>query len=391
MPPARGPRRVFLVAGEVSGDLHGAELAREIAALDPGVLLEGVGGFRMAAAGVRLVEESGEWGIMGWVEAARHARPFLRRLARLTSYLLADPPDLLVPIDFSGFNLALLGRVRGRIRSVYYVPPMVSVRRGNRARRVASLGARLLAIFPFEAEAYRRAGADVAFVGHPAAGLREVVEPGESVRARLGIPRGAEVVGLFPGSRKQELDSLLGPMLDAARIIEAERPGTVFLLAVASPAFRQRIDTAVRSSGVRVVSVEHSLDVFAASTSVLIASGTAAVEAMVVGVPMVVAYRASPLNWWMAHVALKTRFASVPNMLAGEAFVPELLQGRATPASMGREILALMESPSAREAIRARLLRLSEELGPPGAARRAAAEVLAALDAPALKPDAAIK
>ncbi len=379
------------MAGEVSGDLHGAELAREIAALAPGVRLEGVGGARMAAAGVRLVEESGEWGIMGWVEAARHARPFLRRLSSLTSYLLADPPELLVPIDFPGFNLALLRRVGARIRSVYYVPPMVSVRRGSRARRVASLGARLLAIFPFEAEAYRRAGADVAFVGHPAAGLREEVEPCDSVRARLGVPEGAEVAGLFPGSRRQELDSLLGPMLGTARAISAERPGTLFLLAVASPLLRGQIEEAVASSGVRVALVDRSLDVLAASDVVLIASGTAAVEAMVLGVPMVVAYSVSPLNWLIARLALKTRFASIPNILAGEALVPELLQGRATPASMSGEVLALLRSPSAREAMRARLLRLSGELGSPGAARRAALEVLAALGAPALKPGGAIE
>ncbi len=379
------------MAGEVSGDLHGAELAREIAALAPGVRLEGVGGARMAAAGVRLVEESGEWGIMGWVEAARHARPFLRRLSSLTSYLLADPPELLVPIDFPGFNLALLRRVGARIRSVYYVPPMVSVRRGSRARRVASLGARLLAIFPFEAEAYRRAGADVAFVGHPAAGLREEVEPCDSVRARLGVPEGAEVAGLFPGSRRQELDSLLGPMLGTARAISAERPGTLFLLAVASPLLRGQIEEAVASSGVRVALVDRSLDVLAASDVVLIASGTAAVEAMVLGVPMVVAYSVSPLNWLIARLALKTRFASIPNILAGEALVPELLQGRATPASMSGEVLALLRSPAAREAMRARLLRLSGELGSPGAARRAALEVLAALGAPALKPGGAIE
>lgn len=147
------PCRLFLVAGEVSGDLHGAELARALAALDPTVCLQGIGGRHMEAAGVSLVADSSDWGVIGWFEAARRLPPFLRRLSALVDRLMADPPHALVLIDFPGFNLALLKRLRGRIPAVYYVPPMVAIRRGNRAARVAALGARLLAIFPFEAEA----------------------------------------------------------------------------------------------------------------------------------------------------------------------------------------------------------------------------------------------
>src|SRR3990172_5715419 len=130
--------RVFLVAGEVSGDLHGADLAAELLTLAPEVRLEGIGGRRMAAAGVTLIEDSSDWGVIGWFESARHLRPFLRRLAEVTARLLDEPPDVLVPIDFPGFNLALLKRLRGRIRAVYYVPPMVAIRRGRRAQRGAA-------------------------------------------------------------------------------------------------------------------------------------------------------------------------------------------------------------------------------------------------------------
>ncbi len=391
MPTPRSGGRIFLLAGEVSGDLHGADLARELRALHPAVRLEGTGGRRMAAAGVTLVEDSSTWGIMGWVDAARQARPFLRRLNRTYARLLADPPDVLVPIDFSGFNLALLRRFGGRIKTVYYVPPMVSIRRGNRAARVGALGARLLAIFPFEAEAYRRVGADVTFVGHPSVDLRDAVEPADRVRARLGAGPTSPVLGLLPGSRQQELDFLLGPMLDAARRVRAVHPDLAILLALASPIFRERVESEAAGSGVPVTIIDGARDVMAASTVLLMASGTAAVEAMVLGVPMVVTYRSSWVNWWIAHLAVHTRWASIPNIMAGETVVPELLQNRATPEQMSAVVIALLRDPAALASMRDRLQRLAAALGPPGAPRRAAAEVLTALGVPALKADLAIK
>jgi lipid-A-disaccharide synthase len=389
MPPSRA-RRILLIAGEVSGDLHGAELARALRAAAPDVTLEGVGGRRMAAAGVSLIEDSSEWGIMGWIDAARHLRQFARRLDRICARVAADPPDVLVPIDFSGFNLALLRRVRGRGPAVYYVPPMVSVRRGRRAERIAALGVKLLPIFPFEADAYRAAGADAVFVGHPAVELARDVEAEDQVRARLGIARGAPVLGLLPGSRAMELDYLLDSMLEAARAVRAGIPDLVVTLALASPIFRGRVESAVAASGLPVVIVEGAHEVMRASTVLLLASGTATVEAMVLGVPMVVTYRGAWLNWWIAHLAVKTRWAAIPNILAGAEVVPELLQSASRPARLAGAVAGLLRDPGARAAMEARLRDLAARLGPPGAAARAAAEVLAAIGA-ALKPRSAIQ
>ncbi len=389
------PFRLFLVAGEVSGDLHGAELAREIAALDPMVCLQGIGGRHMASAGVSLIADSSDWGVIGWFEAARRLPPFLRRLSALVDRLVADPPHALVLIDFPGFNLALLKRLRGRVPAVYYVPPMVALRRGDRAARVAALGARLLAIFPFEAEAYRRAGADVAFVGHPATELArssdEAAREGTAcARARIGVAPAAPVVGLLPGSRGLELDALLLPMLEAARAIRAELPGVEFAMAEASPVFRGRLSAAVELSGLPVTIVPGSRDVMAASTVLLMASGTATVEAMILGVPMVVTYRVSRPTWWYARAAFRVRWISIPNIMAGEPMVPELLQGRATAGEMSRAVLALLRDAPARETVSRRLRSLAGALGPPGAARRAAAEVLSTaasgLERPSSRP-----
>lgn len=382
---------MFLIAGEVSGDLHGADLAREITALDPRVRLEGIGGRRMAAAGVDLVEDSSTWGVMGWVDAARQLRSFMRRLDATASRLLGDPPRVLVPIDFSGFNLALLKRLRGRIPAVYYVPPMVSIRRGRRAARVAALGARLLPIFPFEAEAYRRVGADVIFVGHPAVELAEHVAPADRVRARLGIAPSSPVLGLLPGSRQSEFDRLLGLMLETARQVRTDVPTLTILLALASPIFREQVEAAVASSGLPIAVVDGAREVMGSSTVLLTASGTATVEAMVLGVPMVVTYRTSWINWWILPLAVTVRRAAIPNIMAGDDVVPELLQRRATPHRLRAVLTGLLRDPGARDAMRARLLGLAAALGPPGAARRAAREVVAAMGSPAVKADLAIE
>lgn len=391
MPTGEARRRIFMVAGEVSGDLHGAELARHLRALDPLLLLEGIGGLRMAAAGVALVEDSSEWGVVGWFEALPRVRTFLRRLGATVARLRADPPGALVLIDFPGFNLALLTRLGRLVPTIYYVPPMVAIRRGRRAERVAATGARLLPIFPFEADAYRRAGGDVAFVGHPAVDLARTADAAPAVRQRLGVPADAPVVGLLPGSRGQELDRLLPPMLDAARRIRSARPDAAFLLALASPIYRARVAARLAASGVEITVVEGARDVMAASTVLLMASGTAAVEAMVLGTPMVVTYRVAWPTWWFAPVAFNVRWVSIPNIMAGEPVVPELLQHGATPEAMSTAVLRLLDDAGAREAMRRRLLDLSASLGPPGAAGRAAAEVLRALERAALNAKTAIQ
>jgi lipid-A-disaccharide synthase len=378
MPPPEAPRRIFLIAGEVSGDMHGAALARELRRLDPLVHLEGVGGDRMREAGVALVADSTEWGLIGWVDAARHLGAFARRLGDVLGRLRRSPPDVLVPIDFSGFNLAVLRRLRGRIPAVYYAPPMVSVRRGRRAAHVAALGARLLPIFPFEAEAYRRAGADAVFVGHPAVEWARGGESSEALRARLRIAPGAPVLGVLPGSRRQEIGALLGPMLGAVRAAREAVPGLTALLALAAPAFRSQVAAALTAAGAPVTVLENARDVMRASTVVLTASGTATVEAMVLGVPMVVTYRTTRLNWWILPFAVHTRWAAIPNIMARTDVVPELLQDRATAGTLGDAVVALLRDAPAREAMRARLLDLAAALGPPGAHRRAALEVLAA-------------
>jgi lipid-A-disaccharide synthase len=256
---------------------------------------------------------------------------------------------------------------------------MATIRRGRRAERVASLGARLLPILPFEAAAYRRAGADVVFVGHPAVDQMRDLESTERVRRRLGIPEDGVVLGLLPGSRESEIERLLDRMLAAAQIVRASVPEVHLILALASPLLGPRVTAAVSGSKVPVRVIEGARDVMRASTVLLTASGTATAEAMVLGVPMVVTYRISRLNWWILPFVASVRRAALPNLMGRGDLVPELLQARATAENLAAATLRLLQHAGVRDAMRRQLLDAAALLGEPGAARRAAAEVLAAV------------
>ncbi|HEV8352834.1 MAG TPA: lipid-A-disaccharide synthase, partial [bacterium] len=201
------------MAGEVSGDIQAALLIAELKRRPHPLQITGVGGVRMADAGAALLFDSSDWGVIGHVVPVLRVRQYLRRLRDVIAAVRRIQPHLLVLVDFPGFNLRVAAALRGHPPVAYYFPPMVSVRKGNRGRRIAALGMRLLATLPFEATAYEAAGADVRFVGHPAVDMVRPMWDLDIRRARLGLSAGSRVVGLLPGSRAQEVALLLPIML----------------------------------------------------------------------------------------------------------------------------------------------------------------------------------
>ncbi|MGH2454139.1 MAG: lipid-A-disaccharide synthase [bacterium] len=372
---------LFLVAGEVSGDIYGADLAAALRRRRPDLNLVGVGGPRMEAAGVRHLLDSEAWGVIGWMEALPQVPVFLRRLGVVMSAIEATNPAGVVLIDFPGFNLPLARRLGRRRPVAYFMPPMVSTRRGDRAGAVARLGLRLLAAFPFEADAYRRAGADVVFIGHPALDrVRPSAGPGE-VRARLGFPLDAPVVALLPGSRRGELRRHLPVMVEALSRLRHDHPQLRAVLPVAAPAFRDMVEREVAALAAPVALLEggsqEAYDALSAADFAAVASGTATLEAMCLGLPMVVIYRLSRLTWWYA-----TRFvaavstAALPSLLAGRRVVPELLQDALTSQALAATLSTWLGDGRARAAMAAELLALRARLGEGGAVDRAAGEIL---------------
>jgi lipid-A-disaccharide synthase len=366
-----------MVAGEASGDLHGATLARALATLAPGLRLAGMGGARMAAAGVRLLQRAERVSVVGGTEAIGRLPALWRAFRVLRRELRERRPGVLVLIDFPEFNLRLARAARRLgVPVVYFIAPQVWAWRRGRARAMARDVSRVLAIFPFEVSFYQEAGVPVEFVGHP---LLDVLPAFERGAARAGLVAGeGTLVGLLPGSRDAEVRRHLPVLLAAARAILARRPPTRFAVAVAPTIPASRVRAAVRAAGVRAeVLPGEAHRLMAASDVLLVASGTATLEAACYGTPMVVLYRLSPVSHALARVLVQgVSHISLPNIVGGRGIVPELIQGRATPDGVAAAALALLDDDVARAAQRAALQEVRGRLGEPGAGLRAARAVL---------------
>jgi len=281
----------------------------------------------------------------------------------------------LVLVDFPGFNLALAKRVRSRVPIVYYFPPMVSVRRGNRARRVAGLGMRLLTVLRPEEAAYRAVGADVRFIGHPAVDLVRPRWNPATARVQFGLPATAPVVGLLPGSRGQEICAHLPALLSAAALLKRGRPDLHFILPVPAEHLRSQVRDVVSRAEVPVRIVSENYDAMAISRVLVTASGSATLEAAILGIPMVTIYRLSWVSALIVRRIIATQYIALPNFLAGREIVPELVQEHMRPESIAASVEELLSDSARWDGVRAELLAVARQLGAPGAIGRAADEV----------------
>jgi lipid-A-disaccharide synthase len=369
------------VAGEASGDLHGSTLARALTTLMPDLRLAGMGGARMAAAGVRLVLRADRVNVVGGTEALGRLPALWRAFQTLRRQLRDRRPGALVLIDFPEFNMRL-ARVARRLRVpvVYFVAPQLWAWRRGRVRAMARDVSRVLAIFPFEVGLYQEAGVPVEFVGHP---LLDVLPSLEREAARTGLAGEREtLVGLLPGSRDAEVRRHLPVLLGAARRIAARRPGTRFVVPVASTIDAAAVRATVRPSELPIdVRPGEAYRVMAAADLLLVASGTATLEAACYGTPMVVLYKLSAVSHRIARILVRgVSHISLPNIVAGREVVPEFIQARATPAAVAGAALRVLEDDVARAAQRAALLEVRVRLGEAGAGLRAARAVLRELD-----------
>jgi lipid-A-disaccharide synthase len=371
--------RVFLVAGEPSGDLHGARLAEALRALDPTITLRGVGGPRMRALGLPLWAASDHWGAMGIPEALRKAAGLYLTLQRLAAHLRREPPDVLVLIDFGAFNVMLLKQVRAHVpRALYYIPPGC----WDRTRPAGALPFLVDAIatpFSWSAENLRAAGAParVAWVGHPLLDYCRPTVTRAQARTVLGVRDGEPVLALAPGSRDAEIRDILPAFYAAAAQLT---PTPHCLLAVAPNQDARRL-LRLAPPGLRVTAMPGlDYDRLPAADAALVASGTAALELAILGLPMVVAYRAS----WLSHVQYrfmtrrdtKVRRIALPNILAQADIVPELLQDDATPAALAAAVSPLLCDSPTRAAQLAAFATIRDSLGTPGAVARTAQMIL---------------
>jgi lipid-A-disaccharide synthase len=368
---------VLLVAGEASGDLHGATLARALGALAPGLRLGGMGGLEMAGQGVRLLGGIEQVAVVGGTEAIRRLPALWRAFRTLRAEIRRARPGVVVLIDFPEFNMRLARAARRvGVPVVYFIAPQVWAWRRGRVRALARDVNRVLAIFPFEVGVYEEAGVPVEFVGHP---LLDVLPALDRDAARAGLVNaGQRLIGLLPGSRAAELDRHLPVLLGAAERIATRHPGTHFALPIAPAVPAGPVEARLRASRVPVLALRgEAYRIMAAADLLLTASGTATLEAACFGTPMVVLYRLSRLSYVIARLLVRgVSHIALPNIVAGRTVVPELIQDQATAARVGAVALALLDDPAALVAQRAALLDVRARLGASGAGLRAARAVL---------------
>lgn len=367
---------LLVVAGEASGDLHGARLLAELKALVPEVRPFGLGGDEMRSTGFEALAHSSEISVTGFTEVLR----ILRRAHQIFRLLLAETDrrraTSAVLIDSPDFNLRLAAKLRRRgVRVIYYVSPQVWAWRRWRINQIARTVDRMLVIFPFEVDFYRRHGVEAVYVGHP---LIDEIPVLEQVWDRSADPRSVPeslVLSLLPGSRSSEVRSLLPPMLASVRLIAEELPVEVRLIeAPTVPA--ELFDRLLADAGVELVRVKRDrFRAIARSHLALCASGTATLEVGLLGTPMIVLYRLTWWSAWLARMLVNLPHFSMVNLVLGEAAVPELAQGEVEPRRLSAEAVRLLRDPERIAAMRRSLAGLRPRLGSGGASRRAAAEI----------------
>jgi len=369
--------RILIVTGEASGDLHGANLAKAIMALDSTAELVGIGGAAMRAAGVALVPGVPQLDLMGLIGISALGA-VLRRIRAIRTVLKTQPWDLVVLIDNPGlnFHFARVAKSAGH-RVLYYIAPQIWAWRPRRIKWIQRRVDHVVVILPFEPDLYRRAGVRCTFVGHP---LLDVVAPRydrAALRTKFGLHEGGPVVGLLPGSRAGEVESLLPVLLAAAQRLVAAEPKTQFLLAQASSIDDNLLQAHLRHSPVPVrVASDQASEVMAASDVLLVASGTATLQAAVVGTPMVLLYKAPWLTYRLARALITVKWIGLVNLVADRSIVKELIQEEATADHVAQEALRLLRDRAAYDEMKRGLQEVRELLGEPGASHRTAQVVL---------------
>jgi lipid-A-disaccharide synthase len=368
----------MIVAGEASGDLHGADLAREILALDPNAELFGIAGAQMRAAGVRAKVRIEDIHGLGLTELISTIGLSLASMRDLRRTLRGDPPDLVILIDYAEFNLVLAGIAkRAGVPVLYYITPQVWAWRRGRVKKIVARSDRLAVVLPFEKELYGLAGDRASFVGHP---LLDRVKPAQGraeTLARHDLPPHAKLLALLPGSRRAEVRYILPPMVEAARVL-ANDHRLIPVIALAPTLTPEQLaeQAKVDLGGMRIIQGD-TYSIIAASEVALVASGTATLETALLGCPMVIAYKVSPLTYVLGRMLITgVNFIGMPNILAGEKIVPELIQGELTGRALVRAAEPLLHDNIRRQTV-ARLDALRAQLGAPGAAARVAALALA--------------
>ncbi|MEE0292589.1 lipid-A-disaccharide synthase [Dialister sp.] len=365
--------KIMMSAGEASGDMHAAAVAAELKRIMPDADLFGMGGADMRKSGVRIIYDIENLGIIGVVEVIRHIPFFFRLRAFLKKAMVEEKPDVLVCVDYPGFNMKLahVAKELG-IPVIYYIAPTIWAWNKGRAKNIVRDVEQVASIFPFEAEAYRKAGARVTFVGHP---LADTVKPSMSFEEAMdyfhGNPDKKRVL-LMPGSRKNEVAGLLPVMIQAAEKL-AEKEECQFFIPRASTISKEMLLSIIGKTSLSIEITEgHQYDLMQICTACVASSGTATLETALMELPTVLVYKLAPFTWFLANLLVHVKYAGLPNLLLGREVTPELLQDRAQAENIVSILLPWLQDEKARQKNIEEIREVRKALGSGGAVHRVA-------------------
>lgn len=370
-----------MIAGEASGDLHGSHLVKEMLSLDPTLQFYGVGGKKMKNEGVELIADSKEMAVVGITEVLLKLKRIYQIYRKLKNSLTSNSPSLVILIDYPDFNLRFAREAKKKnIPIVYYISPQVWAWRKGRIKKIGRLIKKMIVIFPFEKKIYEEAQIDVDFVGHPLLDSIRSQFSREEAFQQFSLSSGVTTIGLLPGSRMNEVKRHLPPMIEAIPLISKQINPVQFIIPVAPGLDLGEVQNLVGSKRENIRVVENNTyDVMRISDVVIVASGTATIEAAIMGAPMIVVYRVSPLTYLLGKMLIKVKNIGMVNIIAGKTVVPELIQKDVTPEKITSAVVQILENPSKQEEIKKELNRLKEKIGKSGASFRAAQIIISLL------------
>ena len=370
-------KSIFIVAGEASGDKHAARLIREAKSIMPGLRVEGLGGEKMRQAGCELQADLASMAVMGFIQVLANIRFFRRLLHETVDYIEKKRPDAVVLVDYPGFNMRLASKVKKLgVPVIYYISPQIWAWRSGRIKRIAELVDKMMVILPFEEEIYQKAGIDVAHVGHPLIDSISESNPDPNFLENVDAPNRDSIIGLLPGSRKQEITNFLPVLLEAARLIVKQMPDAKFLIPCSGPDNMATVKNVIGSEDIPAsVFLGKIHDVARVSRCCIVSSGTATLEVACFLTPLIVVYKTGHLPWLLSRKLLHVDHISLVNIIAGKEVVPEMLQYRMRPELLAETAIELCQSGEKRRVMIKELAKVRESLGGPGASKRAAAVV----------------
>ncbi len=370
-------KNILMISGEASGDLHGSSLIKALKRIAPSVSVKGMGGRRMREAGLEGIDST-KLSVVGIVEVFTRFSDILHAFSELKNLLCRESFDCVVLIDYPDFNLrfAKVAKKKG-VPVVYYISPQVWAWRRNRIYKIAKLVDKMLVVFPFEEPLYRKVGVDVEYVGHPLVGEAVCNKTKEEARAALGVPAGRTVVAVLPGSRVEEIRRHLDPMVRGVELFQKEAWAPVeVLLPAAEGVERAFLDELLRECPLEVRIIRrNTYTALRAADAAVVASGTATLETALVGTPMLIVYRVSPLSYLIGRLLIGVDNIGLPNIVCGKRIVPELIQNEVTPENIARELSGILRDPERRRTMEEGYKEVRGKLRGLSAPERAAAAV----------------